>query len=145
MTCNVTRKHFGRTTFQKKVELWDANDTYHTQRYLSYSASKALETMDDHLSKYGVNISKQVFAITADGVDVMKKCGNLSDADYQGFYLHALHLAVCDVLYSQPKDNDEDEPNEEDWGDVDGNDGEIDEGVLILEESDGERTIGHRR
>ena len=50
-----------------------------------------------------------MFAITADGVEVMKKCGNLSDAEYQGCYLHALHLA-----YSQPKDNDEDEPNEED-------------------------------
>ena len=101
--------------------------------------------MDDHLGKYCVNISKHVFAITANGVEVMTKCGKLSDAEYQGCYSRALHLAVCDVLYSQPKDNDEDEPNEEDWGEVDGNDGEIDEGVLILEESDGERTIGYRR
>ena len=88
--------------------------------------------MDDHLGKYCVNISKHVFAITADGVEVMKKCGKLSDAEYQGCYSRALHLAVC-------------EPNEEDRSNDDGNDGEIEVGVLILEEGDVEITIDFKK
>ena len=38
---------------------------------------------------------------------VMVKFGDISPAEYQGCYSHALHLAVCDVLYKEngPFDN----------------------------------------
>ena len=40
-----------------------------------------------------------MLAFTADGAAVMVKFGTDSPAEYQGCYAHALHLAVCDILY----------------------------------------------
>ena len=71
----------------------------------AFTAPRAVETIDNHLSKYGIDTSKHMFAITADGAAVMKKCGDMSASEYQGCYSHALHLAVCDVLYSKRTGN----------------------------------------
>ena len=68
----------------------------------SFTAERALHTATDHLQLFGVDVQSHIVAFTADGAAVMVKFGDISPAEYQGCYSHALHLAVCDVLY---KDN----------------------------------------
>ena len=73
----------------------------------------------------------------------MKKCGDMSASEYQGCYSHALHLAVCDVLYSKRTGNgslteeSDAEPREEGDNDEDG-DEELAGEMVIVEGGDEE-------
>ena len=86
----------------------------------SFTSEAALSTMEKHLQNYGIEMASHIFAITADGAAVMKKCGRISGATYQGCYSHALHLAVCDILYkknmttTRGEESDDVEQEEED-------------------------------
>ena len=89
----------------------------------TFTAKKAADTMNAYLADYSIDMEKHVFAITADGAAVMKLCGELSAAEYQGCYSHALHLAVCDVLYeSGAGATDNEETNDDNGDDENGED-----------------------
>ena len=86
-----------------------------------FSAERALETATERLNSFGLENEPHIVAFTADGAAVMKKFGSLSQSEYQGCYSHALHLAVCDVLYKEsevitetiPDDCEDDSDQEE--------------------------------
>ena len=86
-------------------------------------AEVAKEVLTKKLTEYGVGIEKDVVSHTTDGASVCIKMGKLLKIPHQVCLAHALHLAVCDVLYKAAKksnqtddseDEDEDEDNEED-------------------------------
>lgn len=66
----------------------------------SFTSERTLECVKEHVAEFGIDLEKHCVAVTADGVSVMVKFGRLSPMEYQGCWAHALHLAVCDFLYS---------------------------------------------
>ena len=65
----------------------------------SYPSKRLLETFVHHLHSFGLSLERLVICVVTDGVAVMKKMSKLSNTEYQRCYAHALHLAVCDLIY----------------------------------------------
>lgn len=72
----------------------------------SCPAEKLAQTIEHAIGRFDIN-STNVSAVTTDGPKVMVKLGTILPFIHQTCYNHALHLAVCDVLYrSSAPDSD---------------------------------------
>ena len=58
------------------------------------------------LREFDILLNDDVVALVTDGASVMKKMGTLSKQLHQLCYAHAIHLAVCEILYDTDKQND---------------------------------------
>ena len=59
-----------------------------------------------NLGKFGVLLNDDIVALVTDGASVMIKMGKLSKPLHQLCYAHAIHLAVCEILYDSSNNND---------------------------------------
>ena len=93
------------------------------------TVKKITDTAKERLTKFGLNLNRDIVGATSDGASVMIKFGNENEFAHQLCLAHGIHLTVCDVLYKENKlenDNEkrtsEDEDTQEiieDWDDYD--------------------------
>ena len=84
----------------------------------SQNFESLLKLVADRLIEFGLDL-RHIVAVTTDGASIMVKLGQNIDPLHQTCLAHALHLAVCDVIYVKPKKTDADgEEVEIDWVDV---------------------------
>nr|XP_047135413.1 leucine-rich repeat-containing protein 23 [Hydra vulgaris] len=79
----------------------------------SHNANDCLKLLIKKLDMFNVSLSSDVVCITTDGASVMEKLGNISPAEYQLCFAHAIHLVVVDVIYKNKVENNQ-ISNEED-------------------------------
>ena len=59
----------------------------------------------DRLIEFGLDL-QHIVSITPDGASIMIKLGQNIEPLHQTCLAHAIHLAVCDVIYLKPKKKD---------------------------------------
>ena len=67
----------------------------------SYPAERLLEMIDSRLKEFNIDLNKNCVCNVPDGAPIMQKLGRLCDCLLQCCYNHAIHLSVCDVLYTK--------------------------------------------
>ena len=67
----------------------------------SLNATKAIKLVEERLQLFGLDLNKDVVASVMDGVSLMVKFGKDTCPEHVTCYAHAIHLAVCDVLYKK--------------------------------------------
>lgn len=61
-----------------------------------------LKLVCDRLALYGLDLETDIIAFCTDGAALMVRVGKDAKVLHQLCYSHAIHLAVCDVLYKNP-------------------------------------------
>ena len=72
----------------------------------SMPAEIAKDILETKLREFGVLLNGDIVALVTDGASVMIKMGKLSKPLHQLCYAHAIHLAVCEILYDSSNNND---------------------------------------
>ena len=67
----------------------------------SLNAAKAIKLVEEQLQLFGLDLNKGVVATIIDGASLMVKFGKDTCPEHVTCYAHAIHLAVCDVLYKK--------------------------------------------
>ena len=67
----------------------------------SLNAAKAIKLVEKRLQLFGLDLNKDVVATVTDGASLMVKFGKETCPKHVTCYAHAIHLAVCDVLYKK--------------------------------------------
>ncbi|GFX53531.1 general transcription factor II-I repeat domain-containing protein 2A [Trichonephila clavipes] len=80
----------------------------------SFSAENCVKAVETKLQEYGIITEKHMVASVTDGASMMVKYGKIMSCEYHLCYAHAIHLAVCDVLYNKQIDLVENTVEEED-------------------------------
>ena len=60
---------------------------------------------EDKLSEFSLSLSRHIVTVVPDGTSAMVKFGRCVDCEHQLCYAHAIHLAVCVVLYKKKRIN----------------------------------------
>lgn len=94
------------------------NVNVHTHRHVSYNlglvrivasltSEALLELLNDRLQAFGLDLKKDIVSYTTDGAPSMVKFGKHVSkfSEHQLCYAHAVHLAVCDVVYQNKSVN----------------------------------------
>ena len=63
----------------------------------SFTSVIALACITEHLSKFDLNISEHIVAMTCDGASVMVKIGKLSPMSLQLCVAHGIHLSLIHI------------------------------------------------
>ncbi|GFX19513.1 BED-type domain-containing protein [Trichonephila clavipes] len=88
----------------------------------SFSAENCVQAVETKLQEFGIITEKHIVACVTDGASMMVKFGKIMSCEYHLCYAHAIHIAVCDVLYNKQIDlventvEVEDKSHEEDIG-----------------------------
>ncbi|GFS80610.1 uncharacterized protein TNCV_3870311 [Trichonephila clavipes] len=88
----------------------------------SFSAENCVEAVETKLQEFGIITEKHIVACVTDSASMMVKFGKIMSCEYHLCYAHAIHLALCDVLYNKQIDlventvEVEDKSHEEDNG-----------------------------
>lgn len=69
----------------------------------SMNAAQAIMLVDERLKCFGLDLDKDVVATVTDGASLMVKIGKDTSPVHVTCYAHAIHLAVCDILYKKPR------------------------------------------
>ena len=72
----------------------------------SMPAEIAKDILEVRLREFDILLTDDVVALVTDGASVIKKMGTLSKQLHQLCYAHAIHLAVCEILYDTDEQND---------------------------------------
>ena len=67
----------------------------------SLNATKTIKLVEERLQLFGLDLNKDVVASVTDGASLMVKFGKDTCPEHVTCYAHAIHLAVCDVLYKK--------------------------------------------
>ena len=67
----------------------------------SLNAAQAIKLVEERLQLFGLDLNKDVVATVKDGASLMVKFGKETCPEHVTCYAHAIHLAVCDVLYKK--------------------------------------------
>ncbi|GFW91993.1 uncharacterized protein TNCV_2152731 [Trichonephila clavipes] len=70
----------------------------------SFSAENCVKAAETKLQEFGITTEKHIVACVTDGASMMVKFGKIMTCEYHLCYAHAIHLAVCDVLYNKQID-----------------------------------------
>ncbi|GFU48021.1 uncharacterized protein TNCV_4968041 [Trichonephila clavipes] len=70
----------------------------------SFSAENCVKSVETKLQEFGIITEKHIVACVTDGSSMMVKFGKIMSCQYHLCYAHAIHLAVCDVLYNKEID-----------------------------------------
>ena len=65
------------------------------------TAAKTVEEVENKLPEFSLCLSWYIVAVVTDVSSAMAKFGRCVDCEHQQCYAHAIHLAVCDVLYKK--------------------------------------------
>ena len=68
---------------------------------VSLNVAKAIKLVEERLQLFDLNLNKDVVATITDGASLMVKFGKDTCPEHGTCYAHAIHLAVCDVLYKK--------------------------------------------
>ncbi|GFX69575.1 uncharacterized protein TNCV_1769441 [Trichonephila clavipes] len=88
----------------------------------SFSAENCVKVVETKLQEFEIITEKHIVACVTDGASMMVKFGKIMSCEYHLCYAHAIHLAMCDVLYNKQIDlventvEVEDKSHEEDNG-----------------------------
>jgi hypothetical protein len=69
----------------------------------SLHSDKTLETIAEHLLKFGISFENDIVAIICEGARVNVKAGEKSLTEIQIWHAHGIHLAIADILYTADK------------------------------------------
>ena len=72
-------------------------------------AERAKDILVEKLKEFGIHLNDDVVAVITDGASVMTKMGTLFKPIHQLCFAHAIHLAVCDVVYNPELDRNSSE------------------------------------
>lgn len=78
----------------------------------SCSALKMVEEMERHLADFGITMAKDIVGSTQDGAAVNKKYIRHTNVIGQFCLNHALHLGVCDTLYTKRIEENRDDDDQ---------------------------------
>ena len=67
----------------------------------SMTSERLLTSLRNKLDEFGLDLKTHIVCVITDVASVMVKFGKLLPCEHQLCFAHTLHLAVCDVLYSQ--------------------------------------------
>ena len=67
----------------------------------SLNTAKAIKLVEERLQLFGLDLNKDVVATVKGGASLMVKFGKETCLEHVTCYAHAIHLAVCDVLYKK--------------------------------------------
>ena len=67
----------------------------------SLNAAKAIKLVEKQLQLFGLDLNKEVVATVTDGASLIVKFGKETCPEHVTYYVHAIHLAVCDALYKK--------------------------------------------
>ncbi|GFW93875.1 uncharacterized protein TNCV_4221561 [Trichonephila clavipes] len=70
----------------------------------SFSAENFVKAVETKLQEFGIITEKHIVACVTDGASMMVKFGKIMSFEYHLCYAHAIHLAMCDVLYNKQID-----------------------------------------
>ncbi|GFU33513.1 BED-type domain-containing protein [Nephila pilipes] len=70
----------------------------------SFSAENCVKAVETKLKEFGIITEKHIVACVTDGASMMVKFGKIMSCENHLCYAHAIHLAVCDVLYNKQID-----------------------------------------
>ncbi|GFX47820.1 BED-type domain-containing protein [Trichonephila clavipes] len=70
----------------------------------SFSAENCVKAVETKLQEFGIITEKHIVVCVTDGASTMVKFGKIMSCEYHLCYAHAIHLAVCDVLYNKQID-----------------------------------------
>ena len=76
----------------------------------SMPAEIAKDILETKLREFGVLLNDDIVALLTDGAPVMIKMGKPSKPKNQLCYAHAIHLAVCEILYDSTVELDSNVP-----------------------------------
>lgn len=65
----------------------------------SMNSATAIKLVEERLESFGLNLNTDVVATVTDGASLMVKFGKDTSPYHVTCYAHAIHLAVCDILY----------------------------------------------
>ena len=63
------------------------------------NAEKTVEEVEKKLSEISLSLGRHIVAVVTDGANAVVKCGRFVDCEHYLCYAHAIHHAVCNVLY----------------------------------------------
>ncbi|GFX24629.1 uncharacterized protein TNCV_3344091 [Trichonephila clavipes] len=69
-----------------------------------FSAENCVKAAETKLQEFGITTEKHIVACVTHGASMMVKFGKIRSCEYHLCYAHAIHLAVCDVLYNKQID-----------------------------------------
>ncbi|GFV74980.1 BED-type domain-containing protein [Trichonephila clavipes] len=101
----------------------------------SFSAENFVKAVDTKLQEFGIITEKHIVACVTDGDSMMVKFGKIMSCEYHLYYAHAIHLAVCDVLYNKQIDLVENTVEVEDKSHEEEDNGESEELVEDLDKA----------
>lgn len=104
----------------------------------SCPAAKVKELLIEMLSEYGLNIDRDIVALSTDGASTMKLLGASLNAFHVICMAHTIHLVVCDVLYEE-HDDCEDAETSDSEADTEDDNCEADGGHWLTNEETGKR------
>ncbi|GFX51695.1 uncharacterized protein TNCV_5013981 [Trichonephila clavipes] len=99
-----------------------------------FSAENCVKAVETKLQEFGIITEKHIVACVTDGASMMVKFGKIMSCEYHLCYAHAIHLAVCDMLYNKQIDLVENTVEIEDKSHEEGN-GESEELVEDLDKA----------
>ena len=67
----------------------------------SLNAAKAIKLVEERLQLFSLDLNKDVVTTVTDGASLMVKLGKDTCPEHVTCYGHAIHLAICDVLYKK--------------------------------------------
>ena len=67
----------------------------------SMDTKKAIRLVEDRLNYFGLDLNTDIVAMITDGASLMVKFGKETSPLHVICYAHAIHLAICDVLYKR--------------------------------------------
>ena len=67
----------------------------------SMDTKKAIKLVEDRLNCFGLDLNTDIVAMITDGASLMVKFGKETSPLHVICYAHAIHFAICDVLYKR--------------------------------------------
>ncbi|GFV15889.1 BED-type domain-containing protein [Trichonephila clavipes] len=101
----------------------------------SFSAANCVKAVETKLQEFGIITEKHIVACVTDGASMMVKFRKIMSCEYHLCYAHAIHLAVCDVLYNKQIDLVENTVEVEDKSHEEEDNGESEELVEDLDKA----------
>lgn len=113
----------------------------------SCNAENCIDLVKKKLNSFGIELQKDIIAMTTDGASVMVKVGKLMPCYQQLCYAHGIQLAVIDILYKKNSISVEEQltyNNSEDEDDTDGEEAINEDLTMVLNQPPAELANNYR-
>ena len=99
------KRYLNINVHQDKDKFWNLGMVAISGRMTS---EKIVEEVENKLTEFDLSLKRHIVASVTDGASVMVKFGRIIECEHQLCFAHAIHLAVCDVLYKKQTDSEVD-------------------------------------